>query len=84
MVGFRFSLVLDFGVGTAASARHGVRRRDDSAQRMEEGRRAAVPCSAALPLCEELGRGPLEPEDFGQELSCSAHSRPALRREEIS
>ncbi len=69
MVGFRFSLVLDFGVGTAATgrscARHGY-----SARRLEEGRRPAVSSRpAALPLPEELGRGPLELEDFGQEFA---------------
>lgn len=75
MMGFRFSLVLDFGMDTAARARYGVRRREDSAQRMEEGRRAAAPCSMALRRCEELGRGPLEPEDFGQELAEPMRSR---------
>ena len=64
MMGFRFSLVLDFGVGAAARTRHGVRRGEDSAQRMEEARRAAVP-----PLSEDLGWGPLEPENFSRSLA---------------
>lgn len=69
MVGFRFALVLELGVGTAARVSRGVRRREDSVQRMEEGMRAAAPRPTALPLSEELGRGPLESEDFGPEFA---------------
>lgn len=63
MVGLRFSLVLDLGVGTAATgkpcARHGYRVR-----RVEEGRRAVV-LSPIPPRPEDLGWGPLEPEIGG-------------------
>lgn len=72
MVGFRFSLMLDFGVGPAASTRYGVRRREDSAQRMEKGRRALVP-----PLPEDLSWGPLEPEKLGGGFGEPEHSRGA-------
>jgi len=58
MLGFRFSLVLDFGVGAAAMVGPGVGRRENSAQRMEKGWRLAV-----SPLPKDLGWGPLEPEN---------------------
>ena len=73
MMGFRFSLVLDFGVSTVPRGRHGVRRREDSAPRMEEGRRATV-SRLVPPLSEDLGWGPLEPENLG-----GGFSGPALR-----
>lgn len=74
MMGFRFSVVLDFGVGTAARARHGVRRREDSAQRMEERRRGAAVPPLVPPRPEDLGWGPLEPERISREFGA-----PALR-----
>ena len=58
MFGFRFSLVLNLGVGAAAMARPGVGCRENSAQRMKKGWRLAV-----SPLPEDLGWGPLEPEN---------------------
>ncbi len=70
MVGLRFSLVLDLGVGHAARARPGVRQRN-SARRRQERRRATPgrPPSSLPP--DELGRGPLEPEDFGRGLDAT-------------
>jgi hypothetical protein len=76
MVGFRFSLVLDFGVGPAARATRGVRCQEDPGRRMEEGRRAAVLHSAPR-LPGDLGWGPLEPEGFGRESGEPERSRGA-------
>lgn len=76
-MGFRFSLVLDFGVGSAAKARHGVRLREDFARRMEEGRRVAASRPVLPPLPEDLGRGPLEPENLGREFGEPKRSRGA-------
>lgn len=73
-VEFRFWLVLDFGVGAAAGTRHANGRREDSARWTEEGRQAAVP-RPVLPLPEDLGCGPLEPEDLGREFGERKHSR---------
>lgn len=76
MIGLRFSLVLDFGMGAAARARHGIRRREDSAQRMKAGMRAAASYPVpALPA--GLGWGPLEPEDCVGGLGEPEHNRGA-------
>jgi len=76
MIGFRLSLVLDFGTGAAASPRHSILFRTDSAQRMKKGRRAAVPPSVP-PLPEDLGWGPLEAEGRGREFGAPERSRGA-------
>ena len=78
MIGFRFSLILDFGVGAAARVRNGVRRWEDSVQRMEEARRAAV-SRPVPPPSEDLGWGPLEPENLGGGFSELKHSRGVRR-----
>lgn len=66
MLGFRFLLMLDFGAGTGARARHGFGCRDCAQRRREETRRGVASQPAALQLPEELGWGPLEPEHFGR------------------
>lgn len=57
MIGFRFSLVLDFGLGTANPRATQPSR----PSRLECARRTSA-ANAAHP--GPLGRGPLEPEDF--------------------
>ncbi len=66
MLGFRFSLTVDFGLGAATRISHG----DTHVVRTQrsQGKRRAL-ARPLLPLPEDLGQGPLERDDIGRGLS---------------